>query len=416
MRGETWHLRHIRFQHPVFNPLAPCGARHVSSRVQTGAYNFSIHSPLAGRDGLRWPRWLASIGFSIHSPLAGRDKYRAIIKGEKEFFNPLAPCGARPAGTVVEPFSTTFSIHSPLAGRDFTVNGSTLWPLVFQSTRPLRGETRKRRHGGHRGRFSIHSPLAGRDLWLYISSATSSIFQSTRPLRGETLVDLFILNAHCLFSIHSPLAGRDPHDCLSHAARKVFNPLAPCGARPQHPRGPPVSFRFQSTRPLRGETTPIKPLSKTASFQSTRPLRGETGRPDRTGQSNHGFQSTRPLRGETVCLPGGLVSKNIFNPLAPCGARPRRWRRWRRAAGSFSIHSPLAGRDARVARLVINTSHFQSTRPLRGETSREPLRNGSCHFSIHSPLAGRDHAGIPGRFQDIFSIHSPLAGRDQAKM
>ena len=270
------------------------------------------------------------------------------------------------------------------------MNGSTLWPLVFQSTRPLRGETRKRRHGGHRGRFSIHSPLA----------------------------------------------GRDPHDCLSHAARKVFNPLAPCGARqcvssslcvddhlfnplapcgarPQHPRGPPVSFRFQSTRPLRGETTPIKPLSKTASFQSTRPLRGETGRPDRTGQSNHGFQSTRPLRGETVCLPGGLVSKNIFNPLAPCGARPRRWRRWRRAAGSFSIHSPLAGRDARVARLVINTSHFQSTRPLRGETNFMLVVYDAVGFSIHSPLAGRDPAGeLAGYMILTFSIHSPLAGRD----
>ena len=96
LRGETWHLRHIRFQHPVFNPLAPCGARHVSSRVQTGAYNFSIHSPLAGRDRAKPDDVSCADSFSIHSPLAGRDTARAASSSRRRIFNPLAPCGARP--------------------------------------------------------------------------------------------------------------------------------------------------------------------------------------------------------------------------------------------------------------------------------------------------------------------------------
>ena len=59
-----------------------------------------------------------SIYFSIHSPLAGRDppQKRAFAWGL--FFNPLAPCGARRAGSGPYTCAISFSIHSPLAGRD----------------------------------------------------------------------------------------------------------------------------------------------------------------------------------------------------------------------------------------------------------------------------------------------------------
>ena len=80
------------------------------------------------------------------------------------------------------------------------------------------------------------------------------VFQSTRPVRGETDVPGQIRRA-VEISIHSPRAGRDrervPGD---HGGRKYFNPLAPCGARRAVSHSLSIAKAFQSTRPVRGET------------------------------------------------------------------------------------------------------------------------------------------------------------------
>ena len=149
--------------------------------------------------------------------------------------------------------------------------------------------------------FSIHSPLAGRDAQAYMDSVRQTThFQSTRPLRGETSTLPREIRENHLFSIHSPLAGRD--------------------------------------------STGIAPIRALLDFQSTRPLRGET----QIAQFALGccctFQSTRPLRGETALDMTQTEFAQIFNPLAPCGAR-------------------LMCAIVRVA-----LGFFQSTRPLRGET------------------------------------------------
>ena len=79
---------------------------------------------------------------SIHPPLAGRDR---------------AGVGRAPLRLI--------SIHPPLAGRDDYVAYAGQGVYLFQSTRPLRGGTRKRgKKGGKKG------------------------FQSTRPLRGGTAI------------------------------------------------------------------------------------------------------------------------------------------------------------------------------------------------------------------------------------
>ena len=100
-----------------------------------------------------------------------------------------------------------------------------------------------------------------------------------------------------------------------------FNPPAPCGAGPGRSRPVLAPSTFQSTRPLRGGTTPPTLLADTSQFQSTRPLRGGTNM-DVVQQNKKTFQSTRPLRGGT------------------------------------------AG-----AEIVAPSSTFQSTRPLRGGTA-----------------------------------------------
>ena len=166
-----------------FNPRAPCGARRYVQRVRVKLGLISIHAPLAGRDvrggcSLNWEF------ISIHAPLAGRDKERFITAGPPEFqstrplrgatgqdrtgvggglyFNPRAPCGARP-------LSLRFALLHP----------------EFQSTRPLRGAT----------------PA-------YTKRELAELFQSTRPLRGATVASIIFLTPLSI-SIHAPLAGRD---------------------------------------------------------------------------------------------------------------------------------------------------------------------------------------------------------------
>ena len=143
-----------------------------------------------------------------------------------------------------------------------------------------------------------------------------------------------------------------------------FNPLAPCGARLTLTLYGNPATKFQSTRPVWGETSVGSVASRGRPFQSTRPVWGETtvyvG-----GASIDEFQSTRPVWGETkIKAKGGflthisihsprvgrdteIIADNVeavdFNPLAPCGAR-HNWLAIHEAE-KISIHSPRVGRD-----------------------------------------------------------------------
>ena len=212
----------------------------------------SIHAPLAGRDAI-FRSQIGRLSISIHAPLAGRDRYvcqanrleelfqstrplRGATGGQPIqgfpalYFNPRAPCGARPIHKSASADATDFnprapcgarllcavplcctryiSIHAPLAGRDVgPVSGAgdghnfnprapcgarrvhnylAVWLQKFQSTRPLRGAT------------FTQAALAGDALK----------FQSTRPLRGATATRFPAFGANGI-SIHAPLAGRD---------------------------------------------------------------------------------------------------------------------------------------------------------------------------------------------------------------
>ncbi len=197
---EDHRLRH-------FNPRAPCGARpggravmqedvaFQSTRPLRGAtlnrqglffrLRISIHAPLAGRDLIPCLASFCAVHISIHAPLAGRDFPRAIRRTVFYYFNPRAPCGARPP------------ITRPRSGI-----------ARFQSTRPLRGATPQTRH-----------------------SVFFLLFQSTRPLRGATKGQHGLTMSDCI-SIHAPLAGRDLASKGTITKRRYFNPRAPCGARP----------------------------------------------------------------------------------------------------------------------------------------------------------------------------------------
>ena len=131
-----------------FNPLAPRGAR-LSREMITGtegkkfqstrpsrgetlggwvrvfAIRISIHSPLAGRDGIH--NALGKIWYSNFNPLAPRGARPRAGREQRavSYFNPLAPRGARPARA--SPLCRQGDFN-PLAPRGARLWLPRLWP------------------------------------------------------------------------------------------------------------------------------------------------------------------------------------------------------------------------------------------------------------------------------------------------
>ena len=257
-------------------------------------------------------------------------------------FNPRAPCGARPLWI-----------------------GSAIRFLLFQSTRPMRGATRRgsshraarmnfnprapcgaRRCGdGLDGRLCDFNPRApcGARQQNEIAKGGSKIFQSTRPMRGATYSDT-VVYVRLHISIHAPHAGRDVFRLVQNADTRHFNPRAPCGARRVIAKHGRKSVKFQSTRPMRGATFFGSLSIYLGRFQSTRPMRGATIYDRVLALIKEQFQSTRPMRGATqAALEKHLRDQiSIHAPHAgrdPCGAAGRT------DPAGISIHAPHAGRD-----------------------------------------------------------------------
>ena len=199
--------------------------------------DISIHAPLAGRDGLLHKLFHGLTVISIHAPLAGRDA-RTVAVPRALDISIHAPFAGRDLPKKRREAASPISIHAPLAGRDIMKpERKNTWkdfnprapcgarpaqasvrqrPKQFQSTRPLRGATLRKEVWTEYLHISIHAPLAGRD-----SGAA-------KP------------SSMMMISIHAPLAGRDG------ISKKIFTSIS----------------RFQSTRPLRGATSPpVAPLA-----------------------------------------------------------------------------------------------------------------------------------------------------------
>ena len=167
-------------------------------------------------------------GFQSTRPLRGETICTGGSTTVRCFFNPLAPCGARRKARQTVSGVIPFSIHSPLAGRDNGVDIRDVHRAVFQSTRPLRGETGTALESTVTGIFSIHSPLAGRDTAFPRHLSLSTLFNPLAPC-GARLPFVFHVSVHLVFSIHSPLAGRDFHadSCrLTTGDFSIHSPLA----------------------------------------------------------------------------------------------------------------------------------------------------------------------------------------------
>ena len=123
-----------------FNPRAPCGARPAVSLEGIPLSVFQSTRPVRGATPDPKGR-LQAVPISIHAPRAGRDATLPLIRSRRSYFNPRAPCGARPGSEPAVCGQGGISIHAPRAGRD---TGEVLMASEyeeFQSTRPVRGAT-----------------------------------------------------------------------------------------------------------------------------------------------------------------------------------------------------------------------------------------------------------------------------------
>ena len=261
------------------------------------------------------------------------------------YFNPRAPCGARPARRRAREGFRWISTHAPLAGRDCSSTPASRWRRDFNPRAPCgaRLSPGLRYYGGRAG-FQPTRPLRGATS-SRTPSFTSRTFQPTRPLRGATAAPLGAVRPATI-STHAPLAGRDCHapqqrsttfisthaplagrdEIQTDVLRRTtyFNPRAPCGARRGGVQQSADHKSISTHAPLAGRDEAFNTGAKSIEqFQPTRPLRGATDRlmPVLLAMAAK-FQPTRPLRGATGKRHHDMRSISDFNPRAPCGARP----------------------------------------------------------------------------------------------
>ena len=187
MRGATNSSFQRYFFCHYFNPRAPCGARRRNCNSMGQVHKISIHAPHAGRDCQAAHREPYCTNFNPRAPCGARLDVLFLHALTRCDFNPRAPCGARRSiycpqcghgtfqstrpmrgATAADDLTVAvniISIHAPRAGRDFQKAnnrvalpnfnprapcGARLFrcckmflPTRFQSTRPVRGATKR---------------------------------------------------------------------------------------------------------------------------------------------------------------------------------------------------------------------------------------------------------------------------------
>ena len=122
-----------------FQSTRPVRGATLRPALRSCRESISIHAPRAGRDV---PNLLVvpPALISIHAPHAGRDHSGFCVDSEIVYFNPRAPCGARPLRMGVKKISPIFQSTRPMRGATVQLTRAIL-AMQFQSTRPMRGAT-----------------------------------------------------------------------------------------------------------------------------------------------------------------------------------------------------------------------------------------------------------------------------------
>ena len=238
----------------------------------------SIHAPRVGCDAQSLNLYRILEPISIHAPRVGCDPPLVRSFTSISDFNPRTPCGVRPGFLRRRCWRPRISIHAPRVGCDVTIRIDEAMAVLFQSTHPVWGATRRGSRTGRGGRS----------------------FQSTHPVWGAT----------------TPY-----HDGSS--SSRDFNPRTPCGVRHDHLMAAGLTMEFQSTHPVWGATWPVRvEIFAHWAFQSTHPVWGATG-PAQTLRVWGMISIHAPRVGCDVFSCCGTLCKSYFNPRTPCGVRLR---------------------------------------------------------------------------------------------
>ena len=160
MKGAyRWRLKHN------FNPRAPCGARPASTAGTIGEVTFQSTRPVRGATKA-FEGQHPTYEFQSTRPVRGATPCLAICRRKAHYFNPRAPCGARPCYRDYRPRMTRnfnprapcgarpacggfhqagqgISIHAPRAGRDRTPARATSTPKYFNPRAPCGARQQK---------------------------------------------------------------------------------------------------------------------------------------------------------------------------------------------------------------------------------------------------------------------------------
>ena len=153
-----------------------------------------------------------------------------------------------------------FQSAHPVRGATFF--GFRILPApLFQSTRPVWGETASHLTRRSSRRISFHAPRVGRDRLRAQKNLCCGHFNPRAPCGARRRARLKNRLRH-LFQSTRPVWGATGGKGHAGRGHQYFNPRAPCGARRPSAVPERVRRRFQSTRPVWGATrAAVKTLS-----------------------------------------------------------------------------------------------------------------------------------------------------------
>ena len=309
-----------------------------------------------------------------------------MLLRRRNYFNPRAPCGARP----------------------FKQTTKMAWDK-FQSTRPVRGATQLHRALADYVDISIHAPRAGRDRRSASSSMTASSISIHAPRAGRDRDNGRRRKDGAAISIHAPRAGRDAALIGWGVYIRNFNPRAPCGARLSpifmfsfppdfNPRAPcgarPAGTGYRQRyllisihAPRAGRDEDLKKVYHELFDISIHAPRAGRDWWDCPPPAVRFISIHAPRAGRDRCLCTRTTRNAYFNPRAPCGAR--------RESCAYT------------ARYVI----FQSTRPVRGATHNiQPEFTLMSHFNPRAPCGARLNSYELRDVEEEFQSTRPVRG------
>ena len=177
----------IGFFQRDFNPLRPCGRRHLPFATSPPHLNFNPLRPCGRRP----------------VPLPARFAISC-------YFNPLRPCGRRPLEAANKRLIGAISIHSARVGGDLTCTLGWLASRYFNPLRPC---------GRRPIAFQVFLMIFG--------------FQSTPPVWAETCNAITRIIMLAYFNPLRPCGRRLQDGEFRRTRIRDFNPLRPCGRRQQ---------------------------------------------------------------------------------------------------------------------------------------------------------------------------------------